>query len=466
MAFLFFILPKNDLREEFLRYYNIFCNGADNTDKEEKEEKKEEKEENKKINNIKKIKRNSKNNIPIRIKIENNMENSKNHNEIKIEEDNSNIKSGLNIFRIGNNNRSRNNKSLFNKNIINITTYLNEQKRKQFEENIKLEQINLSFISDVLIKAININIHPSVKKENLNYLLFKLREISTKIILSKDKFDLKLSIKTIDFGPYNLVYGERELLCPESYRKLFQDPQMDNNKEYETIQSRNYPVFMDTELLMDDINNNNGNNLHNSNEQGNDIKIKLMNDSLNIAENKNKKMSRRSSFASGYKNDFYNMENANNTINNNVINQYDNKGTNNRHLNTISNNYYSNNLNNPFLNSRQNILDNSINNINNNNNRKSLFKLTIAKKADNSLLENLEEMPSFSQNKLNKKQKNELDISQAVNNYNSYVLKQRSNTPMSSISPIKIRFNNNKNQPFSNKNIPLNLLEIYSHKYL
>ena len=441
---------KNSLREEFLRYYNIFCKRADiNTQMEVLKEK-----ENKDLDNEDKF---NKNNIGNQNDISNNAYQN-NNNELK-KEDNNMIKSNINLIPHPN---GRNNNSNSNTNILNINAFLNEQKRKQFEENTKLKQINLSFISDILIKAININIYPSVEKENLNYLIFKINDISSKVILSKEKFELNISTKTIDFGPFNLIYGERVLLCPESYRKLYQNPYSNNNKEeYDTIENRKYPLFSETEYLMDEINNDIINNPQNFNDQGNNNKIKQTIDVLNLDEiNNNKKRSRGSSFCSGYRNGL-NMENSNANYNNNIINVYSNKGINNRPLNTVGNNYYSNNYN-QILNSKPNILlDNSVQN--NIYNKKSFIKQTIAKKSDISLLENFDEIPLLTQNKLNKKQRNELDISQAVNNYNSYKLKQqRSITPVSSMSPIKMRMNN-KNKPFSNSNIPLNLLEIYSN---
>ena len=441
---------KNPLREEFLRYYNIFCKRADiNTQMEVLKEK-----ENKDLDNEDKF---NKNNIGNQNDISNNAYQN-NNNELK-KEDNNMKKSNINLIPHPN---GRNNNSNSNTNILNINAFLNEQKRMQFEENTKLKQINLSFISDILIKAININIYPSVEKENLNYLIFKINDISSKVILSKEKFELNISTKTIDFGPFNLIYGERVLLCPESYRKLYQNPYSNNNKEeYDTIENRKYPLFSETEYLMDEINNDIINNPQNFNDQGNNNKIKQTIDVLNLDEiNNNKKRSRGSSFCSGYRNGL-NMENSNANFNNNIINVYSNKGINNRPLNTVGNNYYSNNYN-QILNSKPNILlDNSVQN--NIYNKKSFIKQTIAKKSDISLLENFDEIPLLTQNKLNKKQRNELDISQAVNNYNSYKLKQqRSNTPVSSISPIKMRMNN-KNKPFSNSNIPLNLLEIYSN---
>ena len=437
---------KNPLREEFLRYYNIFYKRADINSQMEMLKAKE----NKDLDNGGK---HNKNNIGI----ENDLPNSiiqNNDNELK-NEDNNLIKSNVNLIS---NKNGRNDKSNSNANVLNVNAFLNEQKRKQFEENKKLKQINLSFVSDILIKAININIYPSVEKENLNYLIFKISDISSKIVLSKEKFELNISTKTIDFGPYNLTYGERVLLCPESYRKLYQNP-YSNKEVYDTIDNRKYPFFLDTELIMDEINNDIVNNPQNFNGQGNDNKNQIISDVLNLDEmNNNKKRSRGSSFCSGYKNGL-NIESSN--INNNIINVYSNKGFNNRPLNTVGNNYYSNN-NNQILNSRPNILfDNSTQN--NIYNKKSFIKQTIAKKSDISLYDNFDELPLFTQNKLNKKQRNELDISQAVNNYNSYKLKQkRSITPASSISPIKMKMNN-KNKPFSNTNIPLNLLEIYSN---
>ena len=434
---------NNPLRVEFLRYYNIFCKKADISSNIEIEE------ENKDFNNIPNRNINTKKDLPIKLIInENNLENSKNYMDLKNEENNkTKSKSNFDFFGLGNNNLISN-KTITSKNVVNINSFLNEQKRKQFEENTKLKQINLSFITDILIKSITINIHPSVQKENLNYLIFKINDISTKITLSKEKFDFNINTKAIDFGPYNLVYGERVILCQDSYRKLYQDPQL-NSREYDLL--KNYQGFIDTELIMDDINNEIINNPQNFLIQGNDA--------LSFAEMNNKKRSRGSSFCSKSKNGLYNLDYSNNNIsNNNIINQYMTKGANNRPLNTISNNYNTNI--NPLLNSRNNLLDNSIQN----NNKKSFYRLTLPKKTDMTILDNLDE--SFSQIKLNKKQQNELDISQAVNNYNSYKLKKkRSTTPISSISPIKMRMNNNKNvnEPFNNKNIPLNLLEIYSN---
>ena len=432
---------NNRLRVEFLRYYNIFCKKADISSNIEIEE------ENKEYKDVHNRNINTKNDLPIKLIInENNIENSKNYIDLKNEENNkTKSKSHFDLFGLGNSNL-RNNKTISNKSVVNINSFLNEQKRKQFEENTKLKQINLSFITDFLIKSITINVYPSVQKENLNYLIFKINDISTKILLSKEKFDFNINTKTIDFGPYNLVYGERVILCQDSYRKLYQDPQL-NSREYDLI--KNYPRFIETELIMDDINNDIMNNPQNF--------LIQVNDALSFAEMNNKKRSRNSSFCNNSRNGLYNMDYSNNNIiNNNIINQNNSRVANNRPLNTISNNYNTNI--NPLMNSRHNLLDNSIQN----NNKKSFYRLTLPKKTDVSILDNLDE--SLNQINLNKKQQNELDISQAVNNYNSYKLKQRrSTTPISSISPIKLRMNNNKNQPFNNKNIPLNLFEIYSN---
>ena len=129
---------------------------------------------------------------------------------------------------------------------------------------------------------------------------------------------------------------------------------------------------------MDDINNEIINNPQNFLIQGNDA--------LSFAEMNNKKRSRGSSFCSKSKNGLYNLDYSNNNIsNNNIINQYMTKGANNRPLNTISNNYNTNI--NPLLNSRNNLLDNSIQN----NNKKSFYRLTLPKKTDMTILDNLDE---------------------------------------------------------------------------
>ena len=453
---------ENEFRIEFLRYYNIFCKKIDIN---EKITKKEEKKENLKTN---KIIYNE--DIPIKIiQNDNNMENSSNLNGLKNSKINK--KNNFDFFALGKNN-SKTNKPLLNNNksISNINTYLNEQKRKQFEENVKLKNINLSLITDILIKSINININPSLNKDNINYLKFKIKEIQTKISLSKEKFDLYISSKNIDFSPYNSVYGERQILSDESYRKLYQEPQ-ENNGEYETLQNWSNPYFITTEF---------NNNINNNIGQESDEKIKIINDALSFAEinNNSNKRSRGSSLGS-------NRYGNNNIDNFNYRNTVSNKKINNRPLNTVGNNYPQNyyDLNNSQFNinnnQKQNYRYSSIENnpsiinytYNNNNiymNKKSFINFTLGRKTDGSFLayKNENKYSSLSKTKLTKKQKKELYISQAVNNYNTYKIRQRSITPSNLINNLKNRINyNNKNkrQPFSNKNTPLNLLEIYSN---
>ncbi len=469
---------KNDnpLRVEFLRFYNIYCKRADISDKLEK--KKDINDDNKNNNNDNPVKI-----IPT--------DNEKNINEVK-DDDKTNKKNNFDFFSLNSNDSKNNNSNGSNKNTININSYLNEQKRKQYEENIILKRINLSFITDILIKSINININSSLKNENVNYIKLKIKEIQTKIILSKEKFDLNITAKRVDFGPYNIVYGEREILSKDSYRKLYQDPQSQSDQTELLTISKNLPNYINTEFkeFKIDDNNNNQNNSIIYNGEGNDNKIRMINDALSMVDinNKKSKRSRGSSFCSACRNG-YNMDNTNNysIINNNVINNNSNKYVNNRPLNTVSNNFYSNNNlnlnnsnnnitiknNNPHLNSRYNIIDNNTYINHNYNNlithgKKSFIKLTIAKRSNNgSFLDNFEENPSFIQNKIIQKQRKVSDISQAVNNYNAYKLKERSMTPINSFKHFQLKMNNkNGNQPFSNKNIPLNLLEIYSNSNL
>ena len=448
----------NPLRVEFLRYFNIFCKRADITEKKEIREEKSDNIFNTNINNN--------NDLPIKI-IQNDYnikKNSMNLNEMQNGKNNK--KNNFDFFSLGNknnNNNIKNNNSIMNnKPVLNINSFLNEQKRKQLEENIKLKQINLVFITDILIKDINLNINPSLKKDNINYFKFKVNDIQIKLSLSKEKFDFNISTKNINFSPYNLVYGERELLSEESYRKFYQDPQINNTDD--TLQNRIYPNYNNTEI----ININNMNNSYIYNGQINDNnKRRYINDELSLGEINNRR-SRGSSYGSGNRNRYNNMEN------NNII--Y--KGINERPLNTIANNYYPNNNynlnnsiqnininNNPQINNRYNSIIMPNNSFKNNfiNNK---IRLTMGRKGNNSFIENTEENPNIiNKNNLSKKQRKEIDIGQAVNNYNTYVIKQRSITPISMIRPIKKRINNIKNikEPFTNKNIPLNFLEIYSN---
>ena len=442
---------KNPLRIEFLRYFNIFCKREDINDKIEKIE---EKTENKSSTNIK-----INNDLPIRIIPSDNIIENSINKDLKIEK---NKKNSFDFFSLGNNNSISKNKTILNnKSVININSFLNEQKRKQFEENRILKQINLLFITDILIKGINVNLYPSLNKDNINYLKLKIINIQTKLLLSKEKFDLNISTKNIEFSPYNKVYGERELLSEESYRKLYQDPQV-NNEENATIQNINFLNYINTEFYYNSIINNG---------QGYGNRMQNINDALSYAENNNKR-SRGSSLGSGNRNGYYNIDNINNGYNNNP-----NRGTYNRYLNTAGNNFYSNynlnnsnqniiiNNNNNYQNNRYNSIGN--NSINNNyyNSRKSRIKMALARKNNYSYIDNLEENPTSNQNNLTKKQRKELDISQAVNNYNSYKIKLRSITPLSLMRPIKNKIikKKNINEPYSNKNMPLNLLEIYSN---
>ena len=457
---------NNPLRVEFLRYYNIFCKKA------EISEKKEEKKENKFHSNL-----NNNNNNDLPIKLIQNENNNNNNIELKNiinSNNNSNKKNSYDFFSLNSKNNNKNKLLFNNKSVINITSYLNEQKRKQHEENIKIKQINLVFISDLLIKSLKINIHPSLKKDNINYLKIKIQDIQTKILLSKEKLDLNISTKNIHFTPYNIVYGEREILSDESYRQLYQEPEA-NIKQYETLQNMNYPYYINTEF------NNNftyNNLIHNGPVNDNKVKNMNINDIISVEENINNRRSRGSSFESRNKNK--NINNNINNLNNNLMNSNNNigNGINNRPLNTIQNNYnYYNNLNNsnrniyinnnPQINYNYNSYDN--NSINNGiNNRKSFIRMTVGRKTNGSYLE--DDKYSTNQtntNNLSKKQRKEIDISNAVNNYNSYKIKQRSHTPLSMIRKklVKKSINkkNGKKEPFSNKNIPLNLLEIYSN---
>ena len=456
---------NNPLRLEFLRYFNIFCKKADVSEKKE-EEKNEVKKDNKYYST-----KNINNDLPIKI-----IQNENNNNiELKNDISSSDKKNSFDFFSLGSKTNNNKNRLIFsNKSVINVNSFLNEQKRKQNEENIKLKQINLLFISDILIKSIKINMYPSLTKDTINYLKFRIKNIQTRILLSKEKLDISVSTKNIDFTPYNIVYGERELLSEESYRKLYQEPE-NNIKENETLNMSSYPYYITTEFN----NNINYNNLMNNSfiykNQANDNRMRNMNDALSIDENNRR--SRGSSLGSR-RNAYSNMNNINNNyINNNYINNnIGNNGMNNRPLNTMGNFNYHNKLNNSNINlymtnnpqghSRFNSFDN--NSINNGIiNRKSFIKMTVGRKANISFLEDEKHSPNKANNKLTKKQRKELDISKAVNNYNSYKIKQRSFTPVSMIRRKQIKKSMNKKsdkkEPFSNKNIPLKLLEIYSN---
>ena len=58
-----------------------------------------------------------------------------------------------------------------------------------------MENINLSVQIEVLVKGVNLMVYS--KKDNGDYISIKIGNVSNKIIMNKDKFDMEIDVKEI-----------------------------------------------------------------------------------------------------------------------------------------------------------------------------------------------------------------------------------------------------------------------------
>ena len=283
-------------------------------------------------------------------------------------------------------------------------------------ENPNPDNINLLYIADIKIKGINLNLYPFISsKDSNNFISIQINNLDSKISLNKDKFDLLFTIKNIILGPNKLNSGEKVFISNNSIKKRDTDLYNTNNN-----------------LSINRNNNTNYGNYYTSNDIDSNTGINGLlkkynpnyTNQLNIIDKAMKKINRTNT------NECF----SDNNKEENKKNENDLKG--------IKNNYQK---------------------INNNNFSKNIIK-------------NYEPNPSVEKMEL-KKQKNEFNISQAINNYNNTKSFQRSNTPKkeenekhnSQKSNNSFNFNNStrvtKNQSSlipTGKVTPLNLMEIYS----
>ena len=105
------------------------------------------------------------------------------------------------------------------------------------------DKINISYIGDISIKGLNINLHSSIKNKNLDFISIKMNKIEIKISLLKTQLDFDITCKSIIFGPNKLIEGEKVIINNNSIKKKGQ--QMNNlqsnfnrNEFYENSFSR------------------------------------------------------------------------------------------------------------------------------------------------------------------------------------------------------------------------------------
>ena len=104
---------------------------------------------------------------------------------------------------------------------------------------------------DLLIKSINLRMYPNLEGKEHDYISFTVNGIEIKIQLSEDKFEFNYKVKTIDLGPSNLTMGERVILQPKSYRKSLPAQNMTSLKSnipYSNLSTYNYVTLPNSEL--------------------------------------------------------------------------------------------------------------------------------------------------------------------------------------------------------------------------
>jgi hypothetical protein len=84
-------------------------------------------------------------------------------------------------------------------------------------EDYNPDKINISYISDINIKSININLHPCHKNPNIDFICIKINNIEIKLSLLKTKFDFLFCCNSISFAPNKL--SEVEKVYISSFRK-------------------------------------------------------------------------------------------------------------------------------------------------------------------------------------------------------------------------------------------------------
>ena len=298
---------------------------------------------------------------------------------------------------------------------------------KEPEEKLIPKDFEFSSRIDLLIKGLNISLHSSLDDKVKEYISICINGVEIKIRLDKTIFEFNLKVKTIDLGPSNLIVGERVIIQPKSYRKAIPEQSMTSlktNIPYGNLSTYNYVSLPNSEL---------GSNITGLIKKYNprhEEKIKVIDEALELAQSQSRVMSLAASSKT------------------------------------------------PFGNEGEN-LGHSIINVNINNNVNDLGKTygTVLVPRNVSFAKNLidgYETNSLQNRRYQRKKDKEMNISQAINDYNSYKIYEKSknkfrtsHSPQPSLSSS--RFNLRESRfginPVSarNKNTPLNLLEIFSN---
>ena len=305
------------------------------------------------------------------------------------------------------------------------------------EEKIIPKDLDFSSRIDLLIKGFNVNLYSPLEGKVHDYISLSINGIEIKIKLNKEKFELNFKVKTFDLGPSNLIMGERVIIQPKSYRKAIPEQSMTSLKSnipYGNLSKYNYVSLPNSEL---------GSNITGLIKKYNpkhEQKIKVIDEALELAESQSKVMS----LAVSEMGDTGKLKNIK--------------------LKTKT----------PFGISEPNLASSVINlNTNMNDLGKTYGAVFVPRNVSfaKNLIDNYETNPL--QNKRYERKKNkEMNISQAVNDYNSYKNFEKSKISRLSRSPQPLSssiFNLRESQfgvdprDIRGKKVPLNLLEIFSN---
>ena len=298
------------------------------------------------------------------------------------------------------------------------------------------DKINLSLNIDIKIKGINLNLFSNISSSSNNntnneFISFKLINPDFKLILCQEKFEINFNIKNIILSPNKLKSGEKLLIS-------------NNNTNNNTINKK-------PELNIN-INPESNNNINNKQRNRNNL---LNNYTNYLTANDIDSNTGITGFMKKYNPNYSHqlkiidkaMENINKTNNNTQQSHNSSFTKNNNQENLPNNNYYTNRDNNNHTNFSKNII------------------------------KTYEAIPSLQKLELNR-QKNEFNISQAINHYNIAKSHSKLNNTDSNIKNNIPKPDKNKNMSninkISNKNKiiytgkiqPLNLLEINSYNNL
>ena len=275
-------------------------------------------------------------------------------------------------------------------------------------EDYNPDKINMSYISDINIKSININLHPCHKNPNIDYICIKINNIEIKLSLLKTKFDFLFCCNSISLAPNKL--SEAEKVYISSFRKKRESLNTNNNINIQ--QNNNYLYEDNYSQIINNIEENTGlTGLVNKYNPNYKLKLKIIDEALekigNNYNNKNKPKKKNSigDLESTNKNPSVNINinNINNNDNISVYNTNNDNGNNNINLNDSK--YDINNYN-------------IIINLNGTNKGKKHYFMKRNTSFARTILSNYEGSPQLQKLEL-KRQKNNYSISQAILDYNT-----------------------------------------------